>query len=247
MKHVELVNKEGRTIRGYLHEPSNFNGSVVVFYHGFTGNKTEHDGHFRNLARMLEKVGIASLRMDFSGNGESDGEFYDFTYDSMIEEAMMMVDYAKKVKGFKRLIILGFSMGGAVASTVSGMIPDEINRVVLWSPAADMDKRIQERYENNEKNERGNIMLGVFELSKAMYESSFKWHPMANIDKFNGEVLIINGREDKSVSPLLAAKYAVSYKNSHLYYIDNAGHGYDRLDEYTKLYKLSLDFIKEAK
>lgn len=243
VEHVEIVNKDGRVLRGYLHIPMNFRGDVVVFFHGFTGNKTEHDGHFRNMARHLEYYGIASLRMDFSGNGESDGEFYDFTYDTMLPEALQMVEYAKSVDGFKRLILLGFSMGGAMASTLSGMIPDDIYKVILWSPAGDMDKRIQTRYETLEKNERGNVMLGVFEMSKAMYDSSFNWKPMANLDKFNGEVLIIHGRCDKSVDPLISSKYAVSYKNSHLYYIDGAGHGYDDPVQYEKLYKLTIDFL----
>ena len=105
VEHVEIVNKDGRVLRGYLHIPMNFRGDVVVFFHGFTGNKTEHDGHFRNMARHLEYYGIASLRMDFSGNGESDGEFYDFTYDTMLPEALQMVEYAKSVDGFKRLIL----------------------------------------------------------------------------------------------------------------------------------------------
>ena len=245
MKHVELVNKDGRVIRGYLHYPENFNGDIVVYFHGFTGNKTEHDGHFRNLARRLEKVGVASLRMDFSGNGESDGEFYDFTCDTMLSEALQMVEYARNIEGVKRLIILGFSMGGAVASTMSSMIPEKIHKVVLWSPAGDMGQRIRDRYEKHEKNERGNIMLGVFEMSKEMYDSALGWDPMANLDRFNGEVLILHGREDKSVSPLIGAKYAVSYKNSHLYYIDKAGHGYDDPTQYEKLYEMSINFIKE--
>ena len=244
LKHVEIVNKDGRIIRGYHHIPENFNGDMVVFFHGFTGNKTEHDGHFRNLARLLEKEGIASLRMDFSGNGESDGEFYDFTYDTMLPEALQMVDYAKNVEGFKRLIILGFSMGGAVASTVSSLIPNDIYKIILWSPAGDMGERIVKRYETLEKNERENVMLGVFEMSKAMYESAKKWDPMKGIDKFLGDVLIVHGRLDKSVDPLIGAKYAVSYKNSHLCYIDGAGHGYDGQDQYEKLYKLSIDFLK---
>ncbi len=243
VEHVELVNKDGRVLRGYLHLPENFRGDIVVFFHGFTGNKTEHDGHFRNLARHLEYYGIASLRMDFSGNGESDGEFYDFTYDTMLPEALQMVEYAKSVEGFKRLILLGFSMGGAVASTVSSLIPDDIYKIILWSPAGDMGERIVKRYETLEKNERENVMLGVFEMSKAMYESAKKWDPMAGIEKFKGEVLIVHGRCDKSVDPLIGAKYAVSYKNSHLYYIDGAGHGYDGIDQYEKLYKLSIDFL----
>ena len=46
VKHIELINKQGMTLRGYLDYPDNFNGEIVVMYHGFTGNKTEHAKHF---------------------------------------------------------------------------------------------------------------------------------------------------------------------------------------------------------
>ena len=52
MKHVEIVNKDGKVLRGYYSDPENFNGDVVVCFHGFTGNKTEHACHFRNIARL---------------------------------------------------------------------------------------------------------------------------------------------------------------------------------------------------
>lgn len=242
VKHVEIVNKDGRILRGYHHDPMNWKGDIVVFFHGFTGNKTEHDHHFRNMARLLEEKGVASLRMDFSGNGESDGTFADFTVDTMLPEAVQMLEYAKSLKGFKRLFVLGFSMGGAVASTMSSRFPKDIDRLVLWSAAGDMGKHITDRFEQGEKNERGNVGY-IFELSKEMYESAKKWNPMEGIEKFEGEVLIINGRLDKAVDPLFGSRYAVSYKNSHLYYIDGAGHGYDDPTQYTKLYNLTLEFI----
>ena len=86
IKNIEITNKEGKTLRGFLTMPENFSGDLVVMYHGFTGNKTEPAGHFRSLSRLLLVENMGSIRMDFSGNGESDGEFKDFTFDTLIAE-----------------------------------------------------------------------------------------------------------------------------------------------------------------
>lgn len=42
-KHIELTNKEGKVLRGYLHIPDNFEGTIpaVAIFHGFTGNRME--------------------------------------------------------------------------------------------------------------------------------------------------------------------------------------------------------------
>lgn len=244
VKHVEIVNAQGRVLRGYYTEPENFNGDVVVMLHGFTGNKTEHAGHFRNFSRILAENSVASLRMDFSGNGESDGEFRDFTYDTMIAEALQMIDYARSVKGFKRLFLLGFSMGGAIAANISGIVPEKIDKLILWAPAGMMPDEIKEMFETGEKLENGNAIHANYEISKEMYESAFRWHTYENLDKFENNVLIIQGRSDKSVPYLYAARYAVSFKNSHLYIVDDAGHGFDPMEHRQKLYDYSLKFVR---
>jgi len=171
LKHIEITNKEGRILRGYLTLPEEFNGDLVLMYHGFTGNKTEHAGHFRNLSRLLAAEKIASLRMDFSGNGESDGEFSDFTFDTLIAEANLMLDYAKTISDVKRVMLLGFSMGGAVAAMVAAKRYQEIDKMVLWSPAGNILEKIKKAFESGIKLENGNVMMGTFELSKAMVES----------------------------------------------------------------------------
>lgn len=43
--------------------------------HGFTGNKTETHFLYTRLARQLATQGIAALRFDFAGSGDSQGEF----------------------------------------------------------------------------------------------------------------------------------------------------------------------------
>ena len=244
LKHIEITNKEGRILRGYLTLPEEFNGDLVLMYHGFTGNKTEHAGHFRNLSRLLAAEKIASLRMDFSGNGESDGEFSDFTFDTLIAEANLMLDYAKTISNVKRVMLLGFSMGGAVAAIVAAKRYQEIDKMVLWSPAGNILEKIKKAFESGIKLENGNVMMGTFELSKAMVESVNRYDVYQGIENFKKPVLIIHGRKDLAVNYLISAIYSVRFFNSHLFYLNEAGHGYDSLTDREELYQRTLEFLK---
>ena len=243
VKHVELINEWGKTLRGYLDYPDNFNGEIVVFFHGFTGNKSEHAYHFRNFSRILARDGYASIRMDFSGNGESDGEFYDFTYDTMFSEAKQIIDYAFKIEGVKKVSLLGFSMGGAVASIMSSVYKNKISKVILWSAAANIADHIKTYFETGVKTENGNSMHGNFELSKEMYESIDRCHPMEGIEEFTNPVLLCHGRNDQCIDYMYSMRYAVKYPNATVHVVDGAGHGYDKVEEQKELYGKSLEFL----
>lgn len=243
IKHIELVNKWGKTLRGYLDYPENCNGEIIIFFHGFTGNKTEHAHHFRNLSRLLSAEGYASMRLDFSGNGESDGEFKDFTMDTMMSEACQMVDYAFNIEGIKKVSILGFSMGGGVASMITAIYGNKINKAILWSAAANICEHIKLYYENGTKLENGNSLHGYWELSKEMYESCDRYDTTKGIEKFTNPVLLCHGNKDKAIDYMYSMKYAELYPNAFVHIINNAGHGYDVIAERDELYKKTIDFL----
>lgn len=243
IKHVEVINSEGKTLRGYLHLPEVFSGKIVVMFHGFTGNKTEHACHFRNFSRILEKEGVASLRLDFSGNAESDGTFLDFTFDTLISDAKCIIEYAKKISGVNQLILLGFSMGGATAAIMSSIYCDDIDRLLLWSPAGNILSIIKAYYEKLPKDEKGNALNGDFSMSLEMYKSIEKYNVFDNLSLYNNEVLIIQGKKDLSVPFETAEKYKDSFNKCNIHYIDNAGHGYDPLQISSELYSVSLKYV----
>ena len=244
-KHVEIVNKDGRVLRGYINIPENFTGELIVMFHGYTGHKTEHNGHFRTLTRKLDPKGIGTMRLDFSGNGESDGEFLDFTFDTLVSDASIMVEYALNLEGVEKVSLLGFSMGGAVAGMMASKYLDKIHRVVLWSPAANILSLIRNRYENAEKDENENAIISCWSLSKAMYESLDKYDVMKGIENYKGQVFIVQGNKDLSVPYMNAVKYAVTFPEAHVVLVDGSGHGYDRPIDMEKLYGLTLKFLTE--
>lgn len=245
IKHVEIINENGKTLRGYFHKPNNYNGELYVMFHGFTGNKTEHACHFRNFSRLMEKEGIGSLRLDFSGNGESDGIFLDFTFDTMIKEARLIINYAIEKLNVKKLNLLGFSMGGAIAAVMAKEYCDSVNKLLLWSPCADIKNTIKKRYEAYPLDEKGNSINGVFSISKEMYESVEKYDVLEGLSSFKSEVFIVQGTKDLTVSPDTPLIYKKLFEKCNIFYVDGAGHGYDRLEEMEQMYNASLEFVKK--
>ena len=69
---------------------------MVVFCHGFSGSK---DGPmFELIADTLQAHGIASIRFDFNGHGDSEGAFQDMTVPNEIEDAKKVVAYVRDLR-----------------------------------------------------------------------------------------------------------------------------------------------------
>lgn len=85
----------GQILRGMSHLPQGVDqpNSTVVLFHGFTGNRVEGHRLFYYLSKALEEVGVASVRMDFLGSGESDGDYADMTLPYLVEQAEHIVSW----------------------------------------------------------------------------------------------------------------------------------------------------------
>lgn len=106
---------------------------LVVMAHGFTGLKSETGRLFVHMARELAAHGISALRFDFAGSGDSTGEFHTMTPNSEIADLQCALDWARR-RRFRRVGVLGISMGGAVAiCTVAARPAGEIAALCTWS------------------------------------------------------------------------------------------------------------------
>ncbi|WP_455501968.1 alpha/beta hydrolase [Gemmiger sp.] len=106
---------------------------LVVLCHGFTGNRAG-DGHFAPLADDLAAQGIASVRLDFPGCGDSDEPFTAYTLHNMADDVESVITYMQTTYGTGRTALVGHSMGGRLASLYPQM-KGGISALVLWSPA----------------------------------------------------------------------------------------------------------------
>ena len=84
-KHVRFRNRSSERLAGVLHMPQDrANGFGVILCHGMESSKDSLK-HLR-LGESLSRVGFAVLRFDFTGAGESSGEFESITYARQVDD-----------------------------------------------------------------------------------------------------------------------------------------------------------------
>jgi esterase/lipase len=114
--------------------------------HGFTGDKSEW-GRFDKTAEVLNKSGYNVLAFDFSGSGESDDD--SLTVDKQVDDLNCAINYVLD-KGFKRIGLLGLSLGGFVSLKVYSA-EKSIKTMVLWAPVTDKKENYAEKKFNQEE------------------------------------------------------------------------------------------------
>ncbi|HEX3732180.1 MAG TPA: alpha/beta fold hydrolase [Mycobacteriales bacterium] len=104
--------------------------SLVVMLHGGPGGQKDGpEGLYGTLARVLADSGIASLRFDFRGVGESTGRYRDMTIARQVADYECVWSFARSC-GFDRLGVIGESYGATVALHSRSADPDAV--CLLW-------------------------------------------------------------------------------------------------------------------
>lgn len=107
---------------------------LVVLCHGFTGNR-QGDGHFAPLAEDLAAHGIATVRLDFAGCGDSTEPYANYTLANMAADVDSVIGYMQATYGTGKTALVGHSMGGRLASLYPQLGQYPVTVLALWSPA----------------------------------------------------------------------------------------------------------------
>ncbi len=128
-----LKNGNKAHLRGYKFEPAQNknNGKVVIFY---GGSGLSAVGYVENIKKVYTDAGCTVVVMDYRGFGkskteDSTGQEVDFPLGerSMYEDGKAMLSYVQKTLGYSnnKIILHGYSLGGAVASKVAANLAEE--------------------------------------------------------------------------------------------------------------------------
>lgn len=107
---------------------------LVVLCHGFTGNR-QGDGHFAPMAEDLAAHGIATVRLDFAGCGDSTEPYANYTLANMAADVDSVIGYMQATYGTGKTALVGHSMGGRLASLYPQLGQYPVTALALWSPA----------------------------------------------------------------------------------------------------------------
>jgi len=122
------------TVHAVLHRPAAEagNGTAVLFLHGWSGDRTGPHRMFVKLARSLAEIGYLSLRVDFCGRGDSDGDTASASIESMVADAGRAVAFLREQPQCRQVVLLGICSGGKVAIATAALHPGTPG-LILWS------------------------------------------------------------------------------------------------------------------
>lgn len=210
---------------------------AVLLLHGDLGDRNA-DGMFVRLAAALADRGIASLRIDFAGSGESEEPDLALDYPGMVLDASASLTYLQQDVALNpdALAILGFSRGGSIAATVAGTVPG-VAALVSWSGA------IANSYEEDpdahqQALDDGYVAVDLgdreFRLSLAWFDTITDSHPLDDIAGYTEPVLAVVGSDDGIVSPEISDIFlaTVASTDKTLHTVAGGDHGFTADEEY---------------
>jgi len=183
---------------------------------------------YERLSRILAEQGIATLRIDFRGSGDSDGSFSMTTFSSQASDTVAAIDLISNNRDFrarvdkKRLGLVGFSQGGLIASLVASQ-DDRVDSIVICSAVASPPITYEFLLT------REGIHYGDFDLGRNFFVEVTTVNPLPAISKFPGPMMCVAGKKDIIVwpQPYMADMFMTYHEGFEKLVVLDTDHEYD--------------------
>ena len=130
---IEFENKDGQVLAARLDLPvAGQPAAYALFAHCFTCSKNIKA--IAHITRALNREGIAVMRFDFTGLGESEGDFADTNFSSNVEDLIGAAEFLQANYRAPEILI-GHSFGGAAVLQAARRIPSSRAVVTIAAPA----------------------------------------------------------------------------------------------------------------
>jgi alpha-beta hydrolase superfamily lysophospholipase len=202
---------------------------LCLVFHGFTGHIEED--HIVAVAKGLNEIGVATLRVDLYGHGNSYGEFREHNLYKWLNNILAVVDYAKKLEFVTDMYICGHSQGGLAVTLAAAMLRDTVKALIPLSPAYVIIKGAKEGELLGQPFDPENIPDQLISWDDRTLSGNYIRVAQsidldAAIKKFKGPVLIVHGDEDEAVPVQGSIEAAKKFANCKLELIKGDDHCY---------------------
>ena len=214
---------------------------LVILVHGFTGYKEEP--HIRAAAEAFCESGLAVLRADLYGHGQSDGSFENHTLFKWLNNLLTLVEYARGLDFVTDLYLCGHSQGGLAVTLAAGMTGDLIRGLIPMSPALMIPDGARKGFLLGETFDPVHIPDFLVSWDGRKLKGNYirvaqTIYPERAMERYQGPVLLIHGDEDEAVPLQCSVEAAKRFKNAELKIIPGDDHCYTRhLDQVTAALK----------
>ena len=207
-KKLEFRNESGQKLSARLDLAAKGKAKAyALFAHCFTCSKNLKA--IAHISRALTDEGIAVLRFDFTGLGESEGDFADTNFSSNVGDLVAASEFLKT--RFKPpQILIGHSFGGAAVLQAASAIPSSQAVVTIAAPADPAHVRhalggIKETIEHQGEAEV-NLVGRTFRIKKQFLDDLTLVNMQETLRKLDRALLIFHSPVDDVVSIENAAR-----------------------------------------
>ncbi len=224
---VEFTNSNGYKLSAKLELPADQHPhSFALFAHVFTGNKNLTAT--RHISRALTLDGIGVLRFDFTGLGESEGDFADTNFTSNVEDLMAAAQYLEDNYEAPKIMI-GHSLGGAAAIFAASRLESIQAIATIGTPSEPehVSHLLEDSLEAIEEKGVAKVSVGgrMFTIKKQFLDDIRSKNMFKLLKELRKPILILHSPQDTVVEIKNAAQiYHASYHPKSFVTLDGADH-----------------------
>jgi len=224
---LEFPNGSGQTLAGALELPERRDpAAFAVFAHCFTCGKDIAAAS--RISRALTDHGIAVLRFDFTGLGNSDGDFANTNFSSNLGDLVAAANYLRDEYRSPALLI-GHSLGGAAVLAAAHQLPDVKAVATISAPAT--ARHVAHLFNDSIDTIRaeGSAMVNLgqrrFTIKSQLIDDLDQFTDTEHIGRLRRPLLVFHSPLDKLVSIDEAAKIYNAAKHPKSFVsLDKADH-----------------------
>jgi len=224
-KIIRFPATHGHELAARLEKPAGEPRAYAIFAHCFTCSKDSKAAAY--ISRALAERGIAVLRFDFTGLGQSDGEFSDSTFSSNIDDIICAARYLAANHAAPQILI-GHSLGGAAVLAAASHIPEAHAVATIGAPYE--PRHVTQLLTNVEElREKGEATVDIggrpFHVRREFLDDLERQDPSKAIGALGKALLIMHSPRDAIVSIDNAAKIFMAAKHPKSFVsLDRADH-----------------------
>lgn len=216
---------QGQNLAGLLETPDQAIRAYVLFAHCFTCGKDIAAAS--RISRFLVQHGFAVFRFDFTGLGNSDGDFANTNFSSNTEDLIAAANFLKENHQAPELLI-GHSLGGAAVLAMAGELPEVKAVVTIAAPfeASHVEKNFGAKLDNIEQDGQAQVNLGPREFTiKKQFLDDIRNQTTDHIKNLNKALLVLHSPVDLTVDIAEAEKiYKTAMHPKSFVSLDTADH-----------------------
>lgn len=200
-KRITFPNARGERLAARLELPDDERPlAYALFAHCFTCSKDLTAAV--HIARALSSRRIAVLRFDFTGLGESEGEFSATTFSSEVNDLVAAASFLEREFEAPRLLV-GHSLGGTAVLAAAAQIPSTAAVATIAAPfhPANLRRLLGETAEQIEQRGQATVRIGGrdFTIRKSLLDDLETQQPAETLRLLKAALLVMHSPSDRVV------------------------------------------------